>query len=270
MNSLKSHFSLIFALICLLASYQLYLSVADMTAKMEDKLKNDYCLVAVSSKQLKSEELHRQSRAVKDVENIDPTPHLGYLRQDLSPENYALLQETLPYFYKVRLSHYPSADELKSIEQRLRGYPGIIKVESFAKTQNSSYSLLAGLKNLLLVFIAAIFIINLLLFSKFMEVWRYEHTTRMQIMAIFGAPLWMRGVVLIKMAILDAILSLIVTIALFWLASTRPEVTAYVMTLGIEGGLPFDLAKSAAELSLLAFSVSLISVSFVAFRSVEE
>ena len=58
--------------------------------------------------------------------------------------------------------------------------------------------------------------VSLFLIIKQMEIWKYAHVQRMQIMDIFGAPLMLRSGILFKVAIIDAIFATIMT-SLFFL-----------------------------------------------------
>jgi len=53
------------------------------------------------------------------------------------------------------------------------------------------------------------------LIVKQMEVWNFLHSQRMKVMEIFGASLFLRSKVLINMALIDAILSAIITSGIF-------------------------------------------------------
>jgi uncharacterized membrane protein len=50
-----------------------------------------------------------------------------------------------------------------------------------------------------------------------MEVWNFLHAQRMKVMEIFGASLFLRSKVLINMALIDAIISALITSVLFYL-----------------------------------------------------
>ena len=59
-------------------------------------------------------------------------------------------------------------------------------------------------------------VVSLFLIIKQMEIWRYAHKERMQVMEIFGAPLMLRSGVLFRMAFVDAIFSTILVSAIFF------------------------------------------------------
>jgi len=58
-------------------------------------------------------------------------------------------------------------------------------------------------------------IVSLFLIIKQMEIWKYAHKERMQVMEIFGAPLMLRSGVLFKVAIMDAFIATILTSMFF-------------------------------------------------------
>jgi len=48
-----------------------------------------------------------------------------------------------------------------------------------------------------------------------MEIWNYEHKERMRVMEIFGAPFMLRSGVLYRVAVVDAIISTLLTSGIF-------------------------------------------------------
>jgi cell division transport system permease protein len=269
MNSIKSHFSLIFALLALLVSYQLYLTVVGLAKNYEDTLNRDYAVIAVSSVPIDMGELKKDFSIIKSVERIDAMPYLSYMQKDLSAENYSMLKESLPGFFKIKLYKYPSKEELSIIEKILKNKKGVLRVETFTKSQNALSNLLDTFKAGAIGYLVVVFSLNILLFTKFMEVWRYEHINRMQVMALYGAPVWMRSVILVKMAIFDSILAIILALGVFYGLSISPDVAHYIGSLGLGESLPFDWARSLKDFSAICMAVSFVSVSFVAFRRLD-
>lgn len=269
MKSFKSHVSLIFALMALLISYQLYLSVLGLTKNYEDKLNKDYAIIAVSSIPLVEKELRADFSIIKSVESIDAMPYLSYMQKDLTPENYTLLKDSLPGFYKIKLYKYPTKEELVIVERIVKGKKGIIRVETFTKSQNAISSILDTFKMGTIGYLSVVFMLNILIFIKFMEVWRHEHINRMQIMSLFGAPVWMRSVILVKMAVFDSILAIILTLGIFYGLSISPDVAIYIKALGLGDSLPFEIQTSLKDFAIICLAVSFVSVSFVAFRRLD-
>ena len=49
-----------------------------------------------------------------------------------------------------------------------------------------------------------------------MEIWKYAHQERMQVMEIFGAPLMLRSGVLFRIAVVDAFIATLLTSGVFF------------------------------------------------------
>jgi len=269
MKYLKSHITLIFSLTALLFSYQLYLTITDLADSYEGKLAKEYSIVAVSTQKIEEKSFKHGSYLVASSEEINAAPFFEGFSKDLAPEVYEQLQTSLPSFYRIKLNKYPNAKELESVSKSIKSLRGIIKVESFARTQNAISNLLDAFKSGVTAYLAVVFVFNILLFVKFMEVWRFEHISRMQIMAIFGAPVWMRSVVLIKMAIVDSFFAVAITMGAFYYLSISPDVVLYLKSIGLDSGIYFDMRESLIHLGALSLGVSLFSVSMVAFRGLE-
>jgi cell division transport system permease protein len=191
------------------------------------------------------------------------------MQKDLTPENYDLLKTSLPMFYKIKLEKYPTKEELSIVEKILKSKKGIIRVETFTKSQNAISSILDTFKVGTIGYLTVVFTLNILLFIKFMEVWRYEHINRMQVMSLFGAPVWMRSVILVKMAIFDSIIAIFLTLSIFYGLSISPDVAFYIHSLGLGDFLPFNILNSLRDFSVICIAISFFSVSFVAFRRLD-
>lgn len=266
MKYFKSHLTLIFSLVALLSSYQFYLIVEELTLSYEKKLTKEYSIIAVASAKLEDTDFKSKSHLIGGVEPIDAEPFFAEFSDDFAPEVYEQLRSSLPSFYRVRLERYPSAAELLQVTDAVRSMEGIVKVESFAKSQNSISHLLSGLKAASALYLLVILTLNVLLFIKFMEVWSYEHSSRMQIMEIFGAPTWMRSATLVKMAIVSSVIATAITTSMFYYVSILPESSGYIKSIGLEGKIYFDPFWSGVKLGLAALAVSLFSASMVAFK----
>jgi cell division transport system permease protein len=256
MKYLKSHITLIFSLTALLLSYQLYLTIGSLTASYETKLAKEYSIVAVSTQKIEERTFKHGSYLVVSSEEINAQPFFAGFSSDLAPEVYEQLKNSLPSFYRIKLSKYPSKEELDGVTKSIKSLKGVIKVESFARTQNAIANLLDAFKSGVTAYLAVVFVFNLLLFVKFMEVWRFEHISRMQIMAIFGAPVWMRSVVLIKMAVIDSFFAVAITVGAFYYLSISPDAALYLTSIGLDGGIYFDIKESLIHLGIVARRVA--------------
>ena len=48
-------------------------------------------------------------------------------------------------------------------------------------------------------------VVTIFLIAKEMRIWQFKHSERMNIMGLFGAPVWLRSAVLFRLAIVDLI-----------------------------------------------------------------
>ncbi len=266
MKYLKNHLMLIFSLVALLGSYQFYLTIVDLTSSYEKKLAKEYSIVAAAAHKIEERVFKDKSSLIASAEIINAEPFFAEFSDDLSPEVYEQLKTSLPIFYRLKLTRYPTKAELEDVCDSVRTAQDVVKVENFAMAQSSISTLLNGLKSATALYLAVIFIFNVLLFIKFMEVWSFEHISRMQIMAIFGAPAWMRSATLIKTAVMDSLAATIITVAMFYYISISPESVSYLKSIGIDGKIYFYPLESFLHLGGMALSVSLFSVLMVAFR----
>lgn len=269
MKSLKNHFSLILALVSILTGFQLYVTLDRMIGAYEKKLGSDYSLVVASTRSLSLLELQQTNPLISSLENIDPTTILTELKNDLSPENYETLRLSLPKFYRVRLLKYPSDTELQMIVASITKNGSIIKVESFAKSQSKIFQLLTIVKTMILAFLGGIFIIGFLLMMKQMEVWKYQHSVRMMIMETFGAPLWLRSLVLYRIGLFDSLMSAGIVASLFAYLAWDEQATALLSSIGLES-VSFDPFVDLPNLVIIALAIAFVSVTIVILQKEEE
>lgn len=211
----REHISLILALFTILFTLQVYFVIERTISIYETTLKNNYSMIAVSNKELKVDIVKDEVKIIDKIETINPQKVIERLQDELNREDLGVLKESLPSFYRVFLKSYPNPDELQGIKSLLEGVDGIKRVETYSKTHDQIFKLLVLFKDISNVFLFAIFLVSALLVIKEMRIWQFEHTERMHIMALFGAPIWMRSAVLFKVAIFDAFLSSILVVLTF-------------------------------------------------------
>lgn len=92
---------------------------------------------------------------------------------------------------------------------------------------------------------------------KQVEVWRFEHSERMEIMTYFGTPAKMKNKPLYRLAWVDSILATAVVIAMTFIVSHNAKITAIVALLGID---IFSMRTFIIDTLILAFSAYCISI----------
>ena len=209
MRSLKNHISLIIPLFAILFAIEFYIIIDRLILKYEERLGNDYSIVLVSKKPLKLEEIKMVDPHITSMKEIDQELVINRLKENGIKVNFKELRNFLPKFYRLYLDTFPSTKKLEELQKKLMKIDGVTRVETFMKTHEKIYQFLIFVKNISKLFLAIIFVTSVMLVFKQIEVWNLEHQERMYIMELFGAPLWMRNAILVRLSIIDTLLSAI-------------------------------------------------------------
>ena len=269
MKLLKNHLSLIIALATILFTVQVFLIIDRSTVAYEEQLKNDYSIIAVAKKEIKNKIFLKIDRSVLSSEEIKPDRIIKSLKDEMKKENLELLKDSLPKFYRIRLDHFPTPDEINRINKKLLKHPLITRVENFAKNHDLVYKLLLLYKKVTLVFALVIFAVTTLLVLKELRIWQFQHSERMNIMALFGAPLWLRSAVLFRLAIVDALIASLLVNGFFFLLLQYNWIDAQLSTIGITIEV-YSLLNDGPILSGIALVLSILLATLVIMGHKEE
>lgn len=269
MNAFKNHLSLIVALLGILFSLQTFVIVERAIDAYKQNLASNYSLVLVSKKNITEKTFQEKYTLVKNVEELSPDSVIKKLNTGIDKRNIELLKLALPKFYKLQLEHYPSPSEVNSLTKSLLRNNAIMKVETFAKSHDSTYKLLLLFKSVITVFAVSVGIITILLISKELKIWQLKHTERMSIMGLFGAPTWLSSAVLFRLAIVDALIAGGLYFVLFVYISSSDWVVAELSNIGIEIVI-FDMLSDFSMMLGVALLVSLLLASFIVISHKEE
>jgi cell division transport system permease protein len=206
----------ILPLMAILLGIEFYLVFDRTTDSYERGLKEGYTMLVVTKKPVTLSHLKRLNEHISSAEVIKRENIVSQVAQGVSKESRKEILEALPYFYNVGLDSYLGTEALEQIKADLEKDPNIKRVETFGSSYSSAYRLFAFIKFLLKVFIGFMGIVSLFLIIKQMEIWKYAHKERMQVMEIFGAPLMLRSGVLFKVAILDAFIATLFVSGIFF------------------------------------------------------
>ncbi len=233
MRSLKSHISLTVALFAILFTVQVFIVVLRMIDSYEERLRSSYAMILTSHAVIEQKQLQEMLPQIQSLTTLSNEDILEELSQDLDKKQITLLKATLPYFYELKLDHFPQPEEIARIKQKLLTIEGIAEVESFANRHDQVYRLLLLIKSVVKLFSVIVIIISMLVILKEMRLWQFNHQDRMQIMALFGSPVWLRSAVLFRYAVLDAIFATIIITLLFVFIKDAPIVTSLFDAVGI-------------------------------------
>ena len=233
MKSLKSHLSLTVALFAILFTVQIFAIVLRLIDSYEEKLKESYAMVLISHAQLEKQTLKPVVSGDFQLTILSNEEILQELSGDLDKKQITLLRATLPYFYELKLDHFPQPDEISSMEAKLLNISGIKEIESFANRHDQVFRLLLLIKSVVNIFALIIIVIAILLILKEMRLWQLNHQNRMHIMALFGAPVWLRSAVLFRFAFFDTIFATALTLIIFIFLDRVPAVQELFSSIGV-------------------------------------
>ena len=132
------------------------------------------------------------------------------------------------------LLKYPSNTRLEEINRFLLSIDGVQKAESFNKSHSQVFRLLLIVKWCVIIFGSLIGVLSFLLMLKQIEIWRFEHSERMEIMSYLGAPAWVRNGILFRLALFDSAISVfVITFVVYYLSASK-GIMEFLATLEIE------------------------------------
>lgn len=265
MRFIKQHLSLLIPLIALLFSLESIVLINRSIIIKEGKLLQNYSIIIASKGKLTLDKVKKEVREAKYLEPISVDAILGRLKNNLDAVTIRELKKELPYFYALKLSEFPSLEQIGGIKARLDAMGSVIKVETFSKSHSQNYKLLLLIKKIVITFATLIFVLSFLLIIKQIELWRFEHSRRMEIMNYLGAPAFIRNGILFRLSIVDSFIAvIIISVALIYLSMS--EFMANILdTLDIEGDI-FNIGGDFVMLLSSALIISILAVLIVIFK----
>ncbi len=216
MKFIKNHLMFILPLMAILLGIEFYLVFERTTDTYEKGLQEGYFMLAVTKKPMELSDFQALNDHISTAEKIKRESIVSEVAKGISRSSSKEILATLPYFYNLGIDSYLHTSGLEAIKKDLETDANIKQVETFGSSYQSNYRLFAFIKFILKIFIVFMAVVSLFLIIKQMEIWKYAHKERMQVMEIFGAPLMLRSGVLFKVAFMDAIFSTILVSAIFF------------------------------------------------------
>ncbi len=269
MKSIRNHLSLVIALLSILASIQIFIIADRAISAYKSNLANNYSVIVVAQKRLNKDDILKINDLIANSEELSPDSVIKRLNSNMDKKNIELLKLTLPKFYKLHLHHYPNPLEIEKLTKDLLKNSSISKVEDFSNTHDTTYKLLQLFKSVVTVFATMILIVTTLLIFKELRIWQFQHSERMSIMGLFGAPIWLRSAVLFRLAIVDALVASILAFATFSYLSSNQWIEGEFKTIGIKVVM-FDSVGDSLLLLGIAFLLSIMLASLIVLGHKEE
>ncbi|WP_353662821.1 FtsX-like permease family protein [Hydrogenimonas sp. SS33] len=269
MTFIRNHLGLILPLFAILFSLEYLLVFDRVVHTYENRLKEQFTVIVVADRGVDPVALKNASVLVGSVEKVDAAAVLKRLRRQISEANLEKLKAVLPVFYTVKLRRYPDSKRLEKLKEELTGVKGVRRVQVFENVHDRIYGMLIFMKSNFYVFATLIALIGSLLILKQMVVWQLEHSERMQIMALFGAPVWLRSGVLFRLAFVDALIALLLAAGLMFYLTGESHVLTILQEMHIDPATLLHL-DDLTLLAATAFGLSLFSALWVVMRFKEE
>lgn len=216
MKFIKNHLMFILPLMAILLGIEFYLVFERTTDTYEKRLKEGYSMLAVTYKPMELSEFQTLNEHISTAEKIKREYIVFEVAKGINKSSSDEILAALPYFYTLGLDSYLHTSELEKIKKDIEADDNIKKIETFGSSYHSNYRLFSFIKFILKIFIVFMAVVSLFLIIKQMEIWKYAHRERMQVMEIFGAPLMLRSGILFKVAFMDAIFSTLLVSGIFF------------------------------------------------------
>ena len=216
MKFIKNHLMFILPLMAILLGVEFYLVFNRTTDSYEKRLTEGYTMLVVSKKPVELTTFQKHNKHIVSSKQIDRSRIITEVAKGVSKSSSREILKSLPYFYNLSLDAYVKTSELEKIKRDLEVDKNIKKVETFGSSYSSNYRLFSFIKFILKIFIVFMAVVSLFLIIKQMEIWKYAHKERMQVMEIFGAPMMLRSGVLFRIAFVDAIFATIFVSGIFF------------------------------------------------------
>lgn len=269
MKSFKNHLSLIIALFSILFTIQIFIVVNRAIDSYEKELADNYSVIVVAKSSIKESDFLSAHKIILSTEPISVDEVLKRITKNMKKKNLDLLKISLPKFYRVHLKNYPSPTQIKKLNEALLKIPSIKKVESFSQTHDTLYNLLVLFKYVVSILAVCVFVVTSLLIIKEMRIWQFQHMERMNIMALFGAPVWLRSAVLFRLSIVDAVIASILVIGTFFTLDKQEWLHQQLHNVNIDIDIFLPLSDGAV-LFQVALVVSIILATLIIMGHKEE
>lgn len=206
MKLLRSFLSITFPLVMMLVMFSIYLVVTKVVNNYKKNITNDYAIMVISNTPLTAMKT-LAGIDVKDIEPLNRENIIKSVEQNLSDTSIQLLQTKLPYFYKIYLHDFPTSSKLTKIREELLSIANIKKVETFSNDHNKLYSLLVLVQRIIFILFSAVLLLSILLLSKQIKIWFFEHNERISIIQLHGGSLMYASKPIIRVILISAIFS---------------------------------------------------------------
>jgi len=260
MKFLKNTFGFIIPLTAMLISFIIYIFASNILDNYRKTIANDYSIVVISNTPLVKEDISELANIrVEKIITLKNDKIIKNISSSLSSTSIDLLKRKLPHFYKIKLEVFPTTSELETIKNQLYDNKNIRKIEIFSKNHNTVYLLLLLLSRISMILFTIITIFAIIMISKQIRIWFYEHHEKITILKLHGASILYSSSTILKYAIFSSLLSFIVVSLIFVYLIDNVGIFLPDDLQGIVS-VTLTLEDSLMKIFLLSFSISILTI----------
>ncbi len=265
MKFLKNLFSFTVPLVIVLSIFSLYLAINSVVSNYKQKINNDYSIMIVCATPIVKDELkYIGGIKIKDIELLRRDTIINKFKDKLSTTSLTLLEQRLPHFYNIYLKTYPTTSQLAVIKTELKNIANIKRIETFSSNHGQIYSLLVLCENIVTVLFLFFLVSSVLLLSKQITIWFFEHSKRISIMEFHGSSIFYSAMPMVRLSIISMILSSALVIAMNYFIVNNLALFVNSEIMNIVAGM--SLSINAIYVVLVALLVSVVSIASVIIK----
>lgn len=258
MKLLKSFASITFPLVVMLFMFSIYLIVTKVVDNYKQNITNDYAILAVTNTPLSSID-NVAGINVKEIEPLSRESIIKNVQKNLSENSVDLLEKKLPYFYKIYLEEFPTSLTLEKIRKELSSISNVKKVETFSNDHNKLYSLLILVQNIIFILFGAVLLLSVLLLSKQIKIWFFEHNDRISIIQLHGGSLLYSSKPILKTILASAIFSSVLSSILLFVVISNIDI---IIEPEIMSLIPSVLSMEMEIIQIFILAIVIPSITF--------
>ncbi|RXJ77945.1 cell division protein FtsX [Arcobacter sp. F155] len=260
MKFLKNTFAFVIPLTAMLISFIIYLFSSNILENYKIKIANDYSIVVITNTPLIKEEITELAGInVEKIITLEKKSIIDNIKSDLSSSSINLLKKKLPHFYKINLEAFPTTSQLQTIKDKLYANKNVRKVEIFSKNHNSVYLLMLLLSQISFILFSIITIFAIIMISKQIRIWFYEHHEKITILKLHGASILYSSSTILKYAIISSFISFFIVSAMFiYLVDNIGVLLPNDLENIVQ--VTLSLNESLSKIFLLSFGISILTI----------
>jgi cell division transport system permease protein len=244
----------------MLFALTIFTIVSSAVETYQEKIRNDYSIVIVTKTPLAAGDISELGGIeVDQIIPIDRNKIVASFKNRLTQNSLRFLDQRLPYFYQVYLKQFPTTSQLDTIMEELKNKPSVYQIETFSKNHSQIYSLLVLSAKIVFILYVIIALFAILIISKQVKIWFYEHKERIAIMKLHGASLLYSAKPIIVLTFFSSILSSCIVVVFIVLFSQNSSLI-FSEELKEVTTINFNIWYESIKLLSVSLAISFVSI----------